>query len=33
VKRAALKAGLYVIVQTGDTMKIDVPSDFMPREF
>jgi hypothetical protein len=31
VKTAALKAGLYVLVQSGDTMKIDVPKDFQPR--
>ncbi|MDR1048609.1 MAG: hypothetical protein LBL51_02545 [Synergistaceae bacterium] len=31
VKTAALKAGLYVLVQSGDTMKIDVPEDFQPR--
>jgi hypothetical protein len=33
VKRAALKAGLYVIVQSGDTMKIEVPNGFVPREW
>jgi hypothetical protein len=31
VKTAALKAGLYVITQTGDTVKIDVPEDFTPK--
>jgi hypothetical protein len=31
VKTAALKAGLYVITQTGDTVKIDVPKDFTPK--
>ncbi|MDR0651795.1 MAG: hypothetical protein LBG12_00670 [Synergistaceae bacterium] len=31
VKTAALKAGIYVITQTGDTVKIDVPEDFIPR--
>jgi hypothetical protein len=31
VKAAALKAGLYVITQTGDTVKIDVPEDFTPK--
>jgi hypothetical protein len=31
VKALALKAGLYVLVQTGDTMKIDVPDNFTPK--
>ena len=31
VKTAALKAGMYVITQTGDTVKIDVPEDFIPQ--
>ncbi|MDR3231919.1 MAG: hypothetical protein LBT65_10810 [Synergistaceae bacterium] len=31
VKSAALKAGLYVITQTGDTVKIDVPEGFKPK--
>jgi hypothetical protein len=31
VKAAALKAGLYVITQTGDTVKIDVPEGFTPK--
>jgi hypothetical protein len=31
VKNFALKAGLYVITQTGDTVKIDVPEDFTPK--
>jgi hypothetical protein len=31
VKTAALKAGLYVITQTGDTVKIDVPEGFAPK--
>ena len=30
-KAAALKAGLYVITQTGDTVKIDVPDGFVPK--
>jgi hypothetical protein len=29
----ALQAGFYVIVQTGDTVKIDVPRKFIPREW
>jgi len=33
VKKAAVKAGLYVLVQSGDTMKIDIPEGFVPREF
>ncbi|MDR0654178.1 MAG: hypothetical protein LBG12_12855, partial [Synergistaceae bacterium] len=31
VRAAALKAGLYVITQTGDTVKIDVPEGFIPK--
>ncbi|MDR2048243.1 MAG: DUF3782 domain-containing protein [Treponema sp.] len=33
VRQYALKAGLYVIVQTGDTVKIDVPKGFVPRDW
>jgi hypothetical protein len=33
VRARALKAGLYVIVQTGDTVKIDVPTGFIPRRW
>jgi|GEM_PF-153031 len=32
-KRLAQKAGLYVIVQSGDTVKLDVPDGFKPREW
>ena len=32
-KKATLEAGLYVVEQSGDTMKIDVPEDFVPREW
>jgi hypothetical protein len=32
-KRATLEAGLYVVEQSGDTMKIDIPSDFIPKEW
>ena len=32
-KIAAIKAGLYVIVQSGDTMKLDIPDDFVPKEW
>jgi hypothetical protein len=33
VKNEVIKAGFYVITQSGDTVKIDVPKDFKPREF
>ncbi|MDR3020157.1 MAG: DUF3782 domain-containing protein [Treponema sp.] len=32
-KTAVAEAGFYVIEQSGDTMKIDVPDDFSPREW
>jgi len=32
-KKATAEAGLYVIEQTGDTMKIDIPENFIPREW
>ena len=32
-KKATLEAGLYVVEQSGDTMKIDVPDGFVPREW
>ncbi|MDR0764830.1 MAG: hypothetical protein LBE65_04480 [Synergistaceae bacterium] len=31
VKKAAIEAGIYVITQTGDTVKIDIPEGFVPR--
>ncbi|MDR1516142.1 MAG: hypothetical protein LBS45_10640 [Synergistaceae bacterium] len=31
VKTAALKMGMFVITQTGDTVKIDVPEGFIPK--
>jgi hypothetical protein len=31
-KKATLDAGLYVIEQSGDTMKIEAPPDFVPLE-
>jgi hypothetical protein len=31
VKNAAHKEGLYVITQTGDTVKIDMPEGFIPK--
>jgi hypothetical protein len=33
VKKAALDAGLYVLVQSGDTMKIDIPDGFKARSW
>jgi hypothetical protein len=33
VKPFALKNGFYVVEQAGDTLKIDVPEDFKPREW
>ena len=33
VKEVTLKAGMYVVEQSGDTMKIDIPQDFIPREW
>jgi hypothetical protein len=33
VRNYALKAGLYVIEQTGDTVKIDTPQGFVPGEW
>jgi predicted GTPase len=33
VKEAVSEAGFFVIEQSGDTMKIDVPDGFVPREF
>ena len=32
-KQATIAAGLYVIEQSGDTMKIDIPDNFVPREW
>ena len=32
-KKAAIEAGFYVITQSGDTMKIEVPDDFVPRRW
>ncbi|MDR0511850.1 MAG: hypothetical protein LBG93_01935 [Treponema sp.] len=32
-KKATREAGLYVVEQSGDTMKIDVPKDFVAREW
>ena len=33
VRQYTLKDGLYVIVQTGDTVKIDIPDGFVPRQW
>jgi hypothetical protein len=33
VRQYALRAGFYVIVQTGDTVKIDIPKGFIPRDW
>jgi hypothetical protein len=33
VRKHALKAGFYVIEQTGDTVSINIPPDFKPREW
>jgi len=33
VKKAVREAGMYVIEQSGDTMKIDMPDGFIPREW
>ena len=32
-KKATIEAGLYVIEQSGDTMKIDVPDGFVPHRW
>ncbi|MDR1509850.1 MAG: hypothetical protein LBS53_09450 [Synergistaceae bacterium] len=31
IKTAAIREGMYVVTQTGDTVKIDVPEGFIPR--
>ena len=33
VKEATLEAGMYVIEQSGDTMKLEIPDVFVPREW
>jgi len=33
VKEAVREAGFFVIEQSGDTMKIDMPDDFVPKEW
>ncbi|MDR1858296.1 MAG: hypothetical protein LBQ69_02375, partial [Treponema sp.] len=32
-KKAALEAGLYVLVQVGKTLKLEIPEGFVPREW
>jgi hypothetical protein len=32
-KQAAIAAGFYVLEQSGDTVKMDIPEDFVPREW
>jgi hypothetical protein len=32
-KQAAIEAGFYVLVQSGDTMKLELPDGFVPREW
>jgi hypothetical protein len=32
-KEAVIEAGFYALVQSGDTMKMEIPEDFVPREF
>ena len=32
-KKAAIEAGFYVITQSGDTMKIEVPKGFVPKRW
>ncbi|MDR0338472.1 MAG: DUF3782 domain-containing protein [Planctomycetaceae bacterium] len=33
VKEAAQQAGFYVLVQSGDTMRLEIPAQFEPRKF
>jgi hypothetical protein len=33
VKKEAINNGFYVLTQSGDTMKMEIPADFIPREF
>jgi len=32
-RKEALRSGLYVMVQTGDTMRMEIPKGFKPREW
>jgi len=33
IKELALESGFYVLEQSGDTMKMDIPKDFKPKEW
>ncbi|MDR2755973.1 MAG: hypothetical protein LBC20_09720, partial [Planctomycetaceae bacterium] len=33
IKKFTIETGFYVITQSGDTVKIDVPKGFEPRKF
>jgi hypothetical protein len=33
VKEATIEAGMYVIEQSGDTVRISIPEGFKPREW
>ncbi|MDR1385786.1 MAG: hypothetical protein LBJ67_18335, partial [Planctomycetaceae bacterium] len=33
VKQATIDAGMFVITQSGDTMQIEVPENFKPKEW
>jgi len=33
VKKATINAGFFVLEQSGDTMKMDIPNGFVPREY
>jgi len=33
VKKLALENGFYVLEQSGDTMKMDIPKGFKPKEW
>jgi len=32
-RQAVSEAGFYVLVQSGDTMKLELPEGFVPREW
>jgi hypothetical protein len=32
-KEATIEAGMFVLEQSGDTMKLEVPNEFVPREW
>jgi len=32
-KKAVIEAGFYALVQSGDTMKLEIPEGFVPRKF